>query len=181
MALRALWTIVIALMVVLAGCRDNSVLGQGAATIMLESNPQKLDAEQVILTREQVDCGVKEDLWDPPVQVSYERTTAKLLVRGRELKFEDDVSVVEPGFRLPYAQMRGKVSLEVKEIVAITPGPDARTKFVEAIVGVKVANKCFEKALPLMGVKRSKFNPEVNPVFQVSYNGESWKVDQLRH
>ena len=77
---------------VLLGCND---FNDGKTRSIIESNPVRLDAEQVTLTQQQVDCGVKADLWDSPVQTN-DRSVARLTDKGRALKFYEDVQKEDP-------------------------------------------------------------------------------------
>src|SRR5256885_3385531 len=77
-----------------AGCSRD--FNDEMAEIKAEEKPMKLDGEQLVLTGAQVDCGVQQELWEKPSQVG-ERSIARLLPKGRDLKFYDDVVVHEPG------------------------------------------------------------------------------------
>lgn len=147
----------------------------------LEANPFTLDGEQVSLTGTQVDCGVDNDLWDKPAQVSQERITARLTQKGRDLKFNDDVVYQDPNYRQPYVQVRGAMNLQVDDVPNIRDG-DNGTKIAETKVGVKIDHSCFPAALPLMGIKKGNFNPDTPVLFQFHQNEDgSWKVDKLIH
>src|SRR5882724_2153215 len=86
----------VCLALICAGCGSD-----GFSPNVIEATPLKIDAEYVILTPTQVQCGVREDLWEEPVQQS-ERSTARLKQKARDLKFADDVSIGD--LRYPYAQ-----------------------------------------------------------------------------
>ena len=161
-------------------CGSKEFNGEKVRSI-LEAQPVNLDGEQVSLTGNQVDCGVNNDLWDKPAQVSQERTTARLTQKGRDLKFNDDVVYQDPNYRQPYVQVRGALQLQVDDVPAIRDG-DNGTKIAETKVGVKIDNTCFPTALPLMGIKKGNFNPDVPVLFQFRQAEDgTWKVDKLVH
>lgn len=151
----------------------------GKAKALLEAAPVNLDGEQVTLTQGQLECGVKQELWEQPMQFSPERSTARLDQKGRDLKFGDDV-VIEPN-RLPYVQVRGPVSLQVDDVSNIRNGEQGGTKLVDAKAGVKLSHSCFANALPIMGVRKGNFQPDVLPTFQFSLHDDGWHVDSLVH
>src|SRR5215470_10146252 len=93
-------------MMLCAGC-GNKDFGDGLAREVIEAKPVMLDGEQVILNGEQIQCGVQNDFWDTPTQVG-DKTIARLLPKGRELKFFDDV-IREAGCQDFSVQMRGEV------------------------------------------------------------------------
>lgn len=146
----------------------------------LEVRPIRVDAEQVTLTGTQIECGVKEDLWEAPLQVG-DRTTAKLTQKGRDLKFADDVAVVEPGYKSPYVQVRGEFPVQVLEVVSVKDGPSKNTKVAQIKGGIVIQHQCFNGALALQGVKNGRFNQDVPARFQFDVNGETWTFDKLVH
>ena len=162
----------------LAGC--NSDFNDGKTRNIIESANMRLDAEQLVLTTAQVECGVREDLWDRPSDLSPERTTARLTAKGRSLKFDDDVSVKEAGYKLPYVQIRGEFPLQVLEITSTRDGKDQDTKFVEVKLAVKIDHSCFPAPLRLMGLKKGQFSQDTTPVLLFRFNG-GWQVDKLVH
>lgn len=151
----------------------------GKARALLESAAVNLDGEQATLTPAQVECGVKEELWERPTQFSPERSTARLDEKGRDLKFGDDV-VIEPN-RLPYVQVRGPVSLQVDDVSNIRDGEESGTKLADAKAGVKIAHSCFANPLPLMGVKKGNFQADVPPTFLFRLREDGWHVDKMVH
>ena len=161
------------------GCGSKEDFDGGRAKEILESTPLNLDGEEVTLTSMQVDCGVQEDLWERPTQFSAERSTARLDQKGRDLKFNDDV-VLEPN-RLPYVQMRGAVSLQVDDASSIHDGDEKGTKLVAAKAGVKVPHTCFATPLPIMGVKKGNFQPDIAPTFLFRLRDDGWHVEKLVH
>jgi hypothetical protein len=68
----------LALAMTLVGCGD---FNDGKTRNIIEANPVKLDAEQVILSDGEVACGVENELWDAPSPAGS-RTTARLTQKG---------------------------------------------------------------------------------------------------
>lgn len=168
-----------ALCTVSVGCFPND-FDDTKMRLTTEGAPVQLDSEQVSLTLAQVDCGVEKDLWEAPVAVS-QRSVARLRQSARDLGFSDDVSINEPGYNQPYAQVRGKFMLHVDNIVDTKDGPGQGDKTSVAQVGVKIANDCFAGDLPIMGIRKGQFNPNV-PVTLVFFNGpQGWYVDHFVH
>ena len=165
------------LSILYSGCGPND-FNYGKVKNIVEGSPVRLDAEYVVLTQGQLDCGVQEDLWDPPVLSSGHRGVAHLTGKGRDLKFSDDVSVGE--LRNPFAQIRGDVNLVVNEIVSDRDGPEPNTKLVEAKVGTNIQNICFQSPLPVMGVKKGNFTQDYSPVLFFRYNN-GWQFEKFQH
>ena len=94
-----------------------------------EHAPFHLDSEEASLTQQELDCGVDKDLWEPPIQVS-DRSVARLNQSGRDLGFSDDVSIGEPGYQNPYAQVRGDFNVRVTAITDTKDGPGQDFKTV---------------------------------------------------
>lgn len=147
---------------------------------ILEANPVKLEGEQVTLTPMQLDCGVQSELWEAPAQVSKDRTTARLLSKGRELNFGDDPAI-EPTFHQPYAQVRGAFSLEVDGVSGVRDGEAAGTKVVEAKAAIKLQNACFPGPLPLMGVKHGEFREDTPVSFLFRQGEDGWHLENVVH
>src|SRR5207249_1025085 len=100
----------------------------------------------------QIECGTQNDLWEAPVSVG-ERSVARLLPKGRALKFYDDAVVREPGATGPYIQIRGDVQVEVIPPMDIREdGPKAR--LVSTKLGALITHMCFGSSLPIMGVRK---------------------------
>jgi hypothetical protein len=163
----------------LSGCGSGEFDG-GQARGAIEASPVKLDAEQVMLTQPQVDCGVQNDLWEPPSQLNPGRSVARLTAKGRALKFDDDVAATDPDYRLPHVQVRGEFALRVLGDPSIKDGPEKDTRLVEAKVGVRIDHSCFPAPLPMMGLKKGNFTPDATPVFLLRNDG-GWRVDSLVH
>jgi len=163
------------LLLVACGC-DSGGFGLNKVKDLLEPKPLQLDAEQVMLTQAQVDCGVRADLWEAPIS-SGERMVARLTEKGRAAKFTDDV-VISSAFAKPVTQVRGQFNLAVFELVHIKDEPGA--KLVEARVGVYVNHSCFNGALPMMGVRRGDFTPDAPATFRFVEEG-GWHLDRIVH
>ena len=161
-----------------AGCGNE--FDDTRVRLVTEGSPIQLDSEQVTLSYPQVDCGVDKDLWEAPVAVS-ERSVAKLKPAGRDLGFNDDVSLNEPGYNQPYVQMRGKPSLRVENILDTKDGPGQGAKTVQVQVRVKVPNDCFGGDLPFMGIRKGQFNPGVTPTLVYHLGGDGWYIDHFVH
>lgn len=167
--------------ILLAGCVMAPPDDATNAKLAIEAQPIRLEAEQVALTQKQVDCGAREDLWEPPAQGSESRQSAKLMSGGRSLQFDDDVSVAEAGYSQPYVQVRGEFPVVVGEVVNIKNGRDANTRIAQVKAGVTVSHGCFGRPLPLMGVRNGKFLLEVNPTVELRVEGETWKFERVVH
>ena len=159
----------------LAGCGSGGFDSSG----LLESRPVRLDGEQVLLSPEQVSCGAREDLWDV-VPLGLERAVARLLPKGRDLQFSDDVQIGDPNIGAPYVQIHGSFSVKVLQAGSVRD-EDAFTKSADARVGVQIDHKCFQgNPLVVMGVRRGRFDQSANPVFRFKLDNE-WLVDQVIH
>jgi hypothetical protein len=150
---------------------------------ILASAPIHLDAEQVSLTMSQVECGVQNDLWEPPPSnlATISHATARLLQAGRDLHFDDDVVLVDPGFRSPYVQVRGDfmVQIPVDNMNVHEDGADGR--LVEGKLMVVVPNGCFSDLLPVLGVRKGRFSQEAFPVIQFHLDNDGWHFVKLVH
>ncbi len=109
----ALVSVVIGASLATIACND---LNPGKTTNIIEKSPVKLDAEQVMLTPDQVSCGIQAELWQAPTPPNQGRSVCPLLPQGRALKFDDDVVVTENGYHSPYVQIRGSFPLGVLDI-----------------------------------------------------------------
>jgi len=168
----------VVLCLVCAGCGGE--FDETKMRLTTEQVPIHLDSEQVSLTEQQVNCGVDKDLWDPPVRVSV-RSVARLHQEARNLGFSDDVQVGEPGYALPYAQMRGDFMLRVESLLDTKDGPGQGVKTVSALVRVKVPNDCFAGDLPIMGVRKGQFNPNIPVTLIFTFENSDWKLDHFVH
>jgi hypothetical protein len=161
-------------------CGSKSELDGGVAKDILEANAVNLDGEQVTITTKQLDCGVQSELWETPVQVSQDRTTARLTSKGRDLNF-GDAPAIEPNFHEPYAQVRGAFLLEVDEVSGIRDGETDGTKLVDAKAGIKLQHACFPNPLPIMGVKHGDFKEGTPVSFLFRKSDDGWRLEKLVH
>jgi len=170
--------IVVLLSIVSAGCSGKD-FNEDKAREIVESQPVRLDGEQASLNNAQIDCGVRSDLWEAPVEASPGHTSAHLLQAGRDLKFSDDV-LSDPAFQHSYVQVKGDLALQVSSIVGTKDAPDDM-KIGEFRVGVKIPHACFPNPLPLMGVKKGLFREDVPVAFRFKLAEDGWHMDQLLH
>jgi hypothetical protein len=172
----------LAVAVVLCGCKPSSEFNEDTARGAIESGKMNLVGEQVTLSDSQIQCGVQSEIWDPPTSLSPDHSTAHLTSKARDLKFNDDVIVKDPGSRVAYVQVRGEFQLQADSIVAIKDGEDKSAKVVEAKASIKIDNPCFPAALPLMGVRHGNFSPDSPVVFHMYFDENSgWHVGKLVH
>jgi len=153
---------------------------QEKAQNLLAAVPIHLDAEQVTVTMQQVECGVQNDLWERPGPVVQERSFARLLGPGKALHFDDDVVVAEPGYHQPYAQLRGDFMLMLGDSPTIKDeGSDGR--LVESKVMVVIPNTCFPEPLPLLGVRKGRFSQDALPVVEFQLLKDGWHFARIVH
>lgn len=164
----------------LTGCGSDS-FNYGKVANLIEGSPMHLDAEYVMLTGQQFQCGVSEDLWQQPnhpIMISGQTATSSLTQAGRNLKFSDDVIIGEKHY--PYVQVRGDFNMKVIEISSDHAGPDQDTRLVDTKLGVIIAHSCFPQPLPMMGVRKGEFTQDYVPVLQLRYNN-GWSIDKIVH
>ncbi len=181
--------VVAGLALVCCGCTQTDFPPEKAQGL-LALHPVHLDAEEVMLTQTQVDCGTQNDLWDPPTlqqQTSGVITTfvpltiAHLNTRARELRFDDDVIITEPGYRQPYVQIRGDFPAQLLDD-PITIHDDGRYgKTVEGKVMITINHACFPDPLPLMGVRKGKFSQDALITLHYTLENDGWHFDKLIH
>jgi hypothetical protein len=147
---------------------------EGAIKGQLEGAPQNLSDEQVTLTDAQLECGAKNELWDPP-----NGNVARLEQKGRDLKFSDDVRLNDPEIRRPYIQVSGSFPVSVNDVSKLRD--ENGYKLADVRLGVTIAHECFTTPLPLMGVRKGKFTPEAPVVFRFQGSGKEWTLDKLVH
>ncbi len=140
----------------------------------LESAPQNLSGEQVTLSDQQLDCGAKNELWDPP-----NCNVARLEQKGRDLKFSDDVRLNDPEIHRPYIQISGTFPVTVSDVSKLRG--EGGYKLADVRLGITIKNDCFTTPLPLMGVRKGKFTPEAPVVFRFQGHGKEWTLDKLVH
>ena len=133
-----------------------------------------LSGEQVTLTNEQVQCGVKNDLWDPP-----NGNLARLTQKGRDLKFSDDIRVTDPEVNTPYTQVNGAFPVQVSDVLKVRDQSGA--KIAEVKLGVVIGHECFSKPLPVMGIYKGKFATDAPVVFSFKGSDKEWSLDKLMH
>lgn len=160
------------------GCVQKEFQQEKAQNI-LAAVPIHLDAEQVMLTLAQVDCGVQNDLWEPPGPLMLERSTARLLAAGKALHFDDDVVVAEPGYHQPYVQIRGDFMLQLGDTNIKDEGSDGR--LVDGKVVALIPHTCFSDPLPVLGVRKGKFSEDVSPVLEYRLLNDGWHFMKLVH
>jgi hypothetical protein len=161
------------------GCTQKEFQAEKAQSIMA-TGPIHLDAEQVTLTGQQLDCGTQNDLWDPPGKLMQERSSAHLLAAGRALQFDDDVVVAEPGYHQPYVQIRGDFMLQLADGPSIRDeGSDGR--LVEGKLMVIIPHMCFSDPLPILGVRKGRFSQEALPVMEFHLLNDGWHFTKLVH
>jgi hypothetical protein len=162
------------LTVFLSGC-GSSEFGGDAMKGILEGAPLKLEGEQVTLTQSQVDCGVQNELWDPPSD-----RVAHLTQKARDLHFTDDVRIDDPEIHFPYTQVTGSFPVVVADVAKIRD-TNGGMKLADVKLGITVTNDCFTAPLPLMGIRKGKFTPDAPVVFRFQNNGKDWTLDKLMH
>jgi len=173
---------VVCLAAVLSACKPSTDFNEDIARGSIEFGKMKLEGEQVTLTDSQIQCGVQSELWDPPTTLSTDHTSSHLTSKARDLKFNDDVIIRDPGSRVAYVQIRGEFPLQTDSIVSMKDGEDSNSKLVEARVSVKIDNPCFQSPLPMMGVRHGNFSPDSPVVFHMHFDENvGWRVDKLVH
>jgi hypothetical protein len=162
----------------LAACSEGP-FNEYSATIKLQAKPIQLDGEQVVITPEQVTCGEKDELWIVLPQ-GNNRAIGRLNDSARALGFSDDIHIGDPGFRNPYAQIRGEFPVSVTEVRM--RDLDATTKQIEAKTSVVIDHSCFKNPKPLlMGLRLGQFSETDNPAYHFRLHGETWDFEQLVH
>jgi hypothetical protein len=162
------------------GCAQKD-FSQDTAADLVGSAQIHLDAEQVVISGQNLDCGVKNDLWEAPIaDEGGGRSIAKLLQAGRNLHFDDDVVVSEPGLKFPYVQVRGDFSVHLYGDATIRDdGPDG--KLVESNAALTMSHACFPVALRLLGVRKGRFVEDASPILKFTRQGDDWSFMKLVH
>jgi hypothetical protein len=176
--LRISMVAVVVLSIASAGCGGKDFSEEKAKNIV-EGQPMRLEGEQASLSPGQVDCGVRAELWEAPVETSPGHSSAHLTQQGRDLKFSDDV-LTDPSFKRSYVQLKGDFALQVLSIIGTKSAPDDM-KIGEFTVGAKIDHACFPNPLPLMGVKKGAFKEDEPVRFRFRYTDAGWGMDQLLH
>ena len=169
---KAVYVAIIALW--LSSC-SSPEFDEGAVRGQLESTPQNLSGEQVTLSEGQLACGAKNELWESP-----NGNVARLIDKGRDLKFSDDVRLNDPDIRVPYIQVSGTFPMVVTDVSKLRDDGKG-LKLVDVKLGITIAHECFATPLPLMGVRKGKFTPEAPVVFRFQGSGKEWSLDKLMH
>jgi hypothetical protein len=177
--------LVACLTLICSGCVQTDFQPEKAEGLILE-HPIHLDAEQVMLTNQQVDCGVQSELWEQPTQAVNVNnnmvglTVAHLNAAARELKFDDDVILTEPGFRNPYVQVRGDFPAQLIDPPTIHDDGQYSKK-VEGKVTITINHPCFMDPLPLMGVRKGRFSQDAPTLLHFTLENDGWHFDRLVH
>jgi|SRR5450631_1890193 hypothetical protein len=164
------------------GCGDPSAFDEGVAKGAAQAEPFLLESEQVSLSLNQLACGANDELWEAPISgVAGDRTVSHLLPKGRTLNFSDDISSDEAGHVLPYTQVRGKFPLQLDQVISIKDGEDKETKIVQARIGVKIAEPCFDAPLYIMGVHKGQYRDDLPATLQYERYGDGWHLTKIVH
>jgi hypothetical protein len=161
------------LAICLSGCSTPD-FDADAVHAQLEGPTQTLSNEQVVLNEGQLDCGVRNELWDPP-----NGNMARLEQKGRDLQFTDDVRLNDPEIHTPYIQVSGTFHLSGTDVLKMRD--EGKYKLAEVRTGIVISNECFPTPLPLMGVRKGKFAPDAPVLFRFQGSGKEWSLDKLMH
>jgi hypothetical protein len=168
------------LSVLSAGCSDPNLFDEGVARGAAQAEPFQLDSEQVSMTPAQLACGVTDELWDAP-SAGADRTVSHLQPKGRGFNFSDDISSDEAGHLSPYTQVRGKFPLQLDQVISIKDGDDKDTKIVQAKIGVKIAEPCFDAPLYIMGIRKGQYHDDLPATLQFERYGDGWHLTKIVH
>jgi hypothetical protein len=163
-----------------AGCSDPSIFDENVARGAAQVEPFQLDSEQVSMTPAQLACGAADELWEAPI-AGADRTVSHLQPKGRSLNFSDDVSSEEAGHHLPYTQVRGKFPLQLDQVISIKDGDDKDTKIVQAKIGVRIAEPCFDTPLYIMGIRKGQYHEDLPATLQFERYGDGWHLTKIVH
>lgn len=181
MKLTASWALAAAILCALStGCGDADAFTEGVAKGAAQAEPFQLDSEQVDMTPNQLACGVNDDLWDPPV-IGSDRTVSHLQQKARDLNITDDISSDEPGHQWPYTQVRGKFPLQLDQVISIKDGDDKDTKIVQARIGIKINEPCFDTPLYIMGIRKGQYRDDLPATLQYEKDGNGWHLTKIVH
>ena len=168
------------LCVLSTGCGDPDAFNDGVAKNAAQAEPFQLDSEQVDMNPTQLACGVTDELWDAPA-IGPDRTISHLQQKGRNLNFSDDISSDEPGHQWPYTQVRGKFPLQLDQVISIKDGDDKNTKIVQARIGIRIAEPCFDTPLYIMGIRKGQYRDDLPATLQYERYGEGWHLTKILH
>jgi hypothetical protein len=161
-----------------AGCGLKD-FDDGLAQQQAEAQPVKLDGEQVVLTDRQIECGVKNDLWEEPTAAG-DHKSARLLGKGTDLKFYGDLIVDDPTLG-SYAQVRGDSMIGLTPPFEIKDGPGG-VKLVTGKAGAVISHSCFGNIpLPIMGIRKGQFLPDAPVQLRYIQDGNNWRFDRIMH
>jgi hypothetical protein len=181
MKLTAYSTLLAGILCVLStGCGDPDAFNDGVVKGAAQAEPFQLDSEQVSISPTQLACGVNDELWDAPT-AGADRSISHLQQKGRDLNFSDDVSSGESGYASPYTQVRGKFPLQLDQVISIKDGEDKYTKIVQAKVGIKVAEPCFDTPLYIMGLHKGQYRDDLPATLRYERYGEGWHLTKIIH
>ena len=162
------------------GCGDPNAFNDGVAKGAAQAEPFQLDSELVNMNATQLACGTNDDLWEAPV-VGSDRTISHLEPKGRALNFTDDISSDELGHQWPYTQVRGKFPLQLDQVISIRDGEDKDTKIVQARVGIRIAQPCFDTPLYILGVRKGQYRDDLPATLQYERSGDGWHLTKIVH
>ena len=162
------------------GCGDPDAFDEGVVKGAAQAQPFQLDSEQVSMSPAQLACGVTDELWDAPTS-GVDRSISHLQQKGRDLNFSDDVSSDELGHLLPYTQVRGKFPLQLDQVVSIKDGEDKNTKIVQAKIGIKIAEPCFDTPLYIMGTRKGQYHDDLPATLQYERYDVGWHLTKILH
>jgi len=157
----------------------NNVFDETAVYQHSSGQPLQFQSEQVSIKPEFLNCAVEAGLFENPEDTGS-RTVAKLTDKGRALGFSDDVTIGDPGYGLPYTQVRGTFPVEFKEVVKIRD-VEKGVKRVEAKAGVKISHECFRDPLPLMGIRNGSIAENSPAAFEFDQYGDDWRMMNVLH
>jgi hypothetical protein len=163
-----------------AGCTDPNLFDEGVAKGAAQAEAFQLDSEQVSMTPAQLACGVTDELWEAP-SAGADRTVSHLQPKGRGLNFSDDISSDELGHLSPYTQVRGKFPLQLDQVISIKDGDDKDTKIVQAKIGIKIADPCFDAPVYIMGIRKGQYHDDLPATLQYERYGDGWHLTKIVH
>jgi hypothetical protein len=168
--------LVLSISLLLTACADGP-FGEAKVRELVESGTMKLSGEQVMLSEDQFNCGVRAELWEVE-KLGPVRSVGRLTQKARDMKFDDDVQIGDRDMRSPYAQIRGDFSIVLVEVTGIRD-ENAKTKLVDAKLGARFDHSCFAW-LPLMGVRHGQFNQDALPKLEFRMAGD-WEFAGIQH
>src|SRR5215813_2742655 len=103
---------VVLLGLALTGC-SNGPLDDSRVRYLLENSMIPLNGEEVMINQQQLECGTSAELWEMQ-SLGPGLSVGRLLPRGRELKFDDDIRLND--MKYAYTQVRGDFSVALFEV-----------------------------------------------------------------